>query len=283
MLNVSAGSFQRDVVEASRDQPVLVDFWAPWCGPCRALGPMLEQLERDYAGRFRLVKINSDENPDLSAQFGVRSIPFVIAFVDGQPVDSFVGVLPRAQLAAFIERIVPDPSELERRKAAALAAAGDRAGALAALRAALALNPANDAARIDLAARLLEGRPDAAALQEARQVLDKATQQSPQGRALATRLDSLAQADRLPPEAALRQRLAADSGDLRARADLARRLIAEQRFEAALEELLQIVERDRGFDDDFGRRTMLAVFDLIGDRPEVVSAYRRRLAAALNR
>ena len=160
MLNTTGQTFQSDVISASHEVPVLVDFWAPWCGPCRALGPMLERLEQDSAGRFRLVKINSDENPELSAQFNVRSIPYVVAFVDGQPVDSFVGVLPESQLRAFIDRVAPNPSEIERRKAAALAEAGDRAGALASVRAALALDSANDDARLDLAQIAAGGRGD---------------------------------------------------------------------------------------------------------------------------
>jgi putative thioredoxin len=288
MLNTSGQTFQRDVVDASRETPVLVDFWAPWCGPCQALGPMLERLEQDCAGRFRLVKINSDENPELSAQFGVRSIPYVVAFVDGNPVDSFVGVLPESQLRAFIDRVAPNPSEIERRKALALIESGDRSGAVASLRAALALEPANDDARVDLAALLLDGAgaPSADVVSNVRDLLAKTgplARQTPRFRAMQTRLDSFDQAAQLPSEAELERRIAAQPGDLQARADLARRFIAQGQLEPALEQLLEIVGRDRGFEDDFGRRTMLAVFDLMADRPEAVSAYRRRLASALNR
>jgi putative thioredoxin len=288
MLNTSGQTFQRDVIDASRETPVLVDFWAPWCGPCRALGPMLERLEQDCAGRFRLVKINSDENPELSAQFGVRSIPYVVAFVDGNPVDSFVGVLPESQLRAFIDRVAPNPSEIERRKALALIESGDRSGAVASLRAALALEPANDDARVDLAALLLDGAgaPSADVVSNVRDLLAKTgplARQTPRFRAMQTRLDSFDQAAQLPSEAELERRIAAQPGDLLARADLARRFIAQGQLEPALEQLLEIVGRDRGFEDDFGRRTMLAVFDLMADRPEAVSAYRRRLASALNR
>ena len=286
MLNTSGNAFQRDVIDASHEAPVLVDFWAPWCGPCRALGPMLERLEQDCGGRFRLVKINSDENPELSAQFGVRSIPYVVAFVDGRPVDSFVGVLPESQLRAFIDRVAPDPGEIARRKAAALVEAGDRAGAVASLRAALALDPANDEARLDLAGLLLDTAPGAEGVKEAAELLAKTsslTRQTTRLRALQTRVDSLEQAASLPSADELRLRIDARPADLQARADLSRQLIAQGRFEPALEQLLEIVSRDRAFGDDLGRKTILAVFDLMADRPSEVSAYRRRLASALNR
>jgi putative thioredoxin len=288
MLNTSGQAFQSDVIEASRELPVLVDFWAPWCGPCRALGPMLERLEQDCAGRFRLVKVNSDDNPELSAQFGVRSIPYVVAFVDGRPVDSFVGVLPESQLRAFIDRVAPNPSEMERRKALALVEGGDRTGAIAALRAALALGPANDDARLDLAGLLLDAAaaPIGATLDDIRDLLAKAgslARQTPRFRAIQTRLDSLERAAHLPSADELRQRIAERPADLPARADLARLLMAQGQFEPALEQLLEIVGQDRAFDNDFARKSMLAVFDLMADRPEAVGAYRRRLAAALNR
>jgi len=174
MIDASASSFERDVIEASRSMPVLVDFWAPWCGPCRILGPLLERLELAYAGRLRVVKINSDQEPGLAAQFAVRSIPYVVAFVDGQPVDSFVGVLPERELRAFVDRLLPNPAEIERRKAARLQAAGDASGAAHALRAALVLEPNHDATRWALAQLLIDAG-SSAALAEAATVLDGAS------------------------------------------------------------------------------------------------------------
>lgn len=285
MIEASASSFQREVVDTSHERPVLVDFWAPWCGPCRALGPVLEKVEAAYGGRFKLVKVNSDEHPELAAQFNVRSIPAVYAVVDGQVAASFVGAQPESAVRAFIDALLPNPSELERRKAKQLAAAGDRAGALTALRAALALAPGNDEARFDLAELLLDtSTPDA--LQEAADTLaalSRLNQNVPRAATLRTRLASTQRAGELPTAHALAARIAADPGDLAARLDLANLHIARREAAPALEQLLAIVERDRSFGDDIGRKTMLAVFEMAAAEPALVSQYRRRLAAALNR
>ncbi len=289
MIEATRQSFARDVIEASQRTPVLVDFWAPWCGPCRMLSPLLEKIETEFVGRLRVVKINTDENQEIAAQFKVRSIPYVVAFSDGQPIDSFVGVLAEGQLRAFVERLLPNPSELERRKAARLIAAGDIAAAASALRAAVALSGDNEAARFDLAGLLLDHAQmlgGAGAIEEADHLLSgaaKSTRDDPAWRALATRMESLRRAAALPPEDTLRARIDAAPGDLQSRLDLARLCIAQRRFEPALEQLLAIVERDRGFGDDVARKTMLSVFDLAADQPQLVAGFRRRLAAALNR
>jgi putative thioredoxin len=292
MLDATDTTFQRDVIDASHQQPVLVDFWAPWCGPCRALGPLLEKLEAAYGGRFRLVKVNSDQHPTLSAQFNVRSIPYVVAFIDGEPVNAFVGALPEGQLRAFVDALLPNPSEIERKKARELLAEGKTEAALLALRAALALNPANDAARWDLAelqiAQATKVAPDAAAplVNDARTVLDavaRAAQSEPRHRALLTRVQSLARAGALPQMNELQKRVAADGADLQARLDLANLQIARGDYEPALEQLLEIVARDRSFGDDIGRTTILSIFELMADEPARVATYRRRLASALNR
>jgi len=286
MIDTTQDRFTRDVIEGSHEVPVLVDFWAPWCGPCRVLGPMLEKLEREYDGRFRLVKVDSDRNPDLSAQFAVRSIPYVVAFVDGEPVNAFVGALPEAQLRAFIDKVIPNPSEIQRRKAARLRAAGDENAAATSLRAAIALDPESDAARLDLAGLLIDtGAGNPKHLEEAKQVLERVSRRNPDPviAALRTRLGALEASADLPSESDLEGRIKADGADLQARLDLANRLIAERRFAPALEHLLAIVEQQRDFRDDVARKTMLAVFDLAADQRELVSSFRRRLAAALNR
>ena len=289
MVEIGQTAFEREVLETSRDVPVLVDFWAPWCGPCRVLGPLLERLERDYAGRFRLVKINSDQNPELAAQFRVRSIPYVVAFFDGEPVDAFVGALPESQLRAFIDRLLPNPSEIERRKARRLSDAGQLAEAVAALRAAIALDPHAAQAQLDLAEILLERLPapvDEARIGEAERALAAAgasLRSDPRLHALGTRLASLRGATSAPESSQLLARVEANPGDLQARLDLAQWHIARREFEPALAQLIEVVERDRAFGDDAGRRTMLSVFELAAGQPPVVSAYRKRLAAALNR
>jgi putative thioredoxin len=289
MVEIGQTSFEREVIEASRDVPVLVDFWAPWCGPCRTLGPRLERLEQDYEGRFRLVKINSDQNPELSAQFRIRSIPYVVAFVDGEPVDAFVGVLPEPQLREFVDRLLPDPSEIERRKARRLAAAGQLAEAVAALRAAIALDPNATQAHLDLAEILLERLPtpvDEARIAEAERALAAVApklREDARWKALDTRLASLKSAASGPDKRQLLDRIRANSGDLQARLDLAQWHIARREFAPALAQLIEVVERDRTFGDDAGRRTMLSVFELAAQQPALVSGYRKRLAAALNR
>ncbi len=289
MIEAHESTFQREVLDASQQIPVLVDFWAPWCGPCRALGPLLEKLEQAYGGRFKLVKINSDESAQLAAEFGVRSIPFVVAFVGGEPVDSFVGALPEGQLRAFIDRVMPSPAEIERLKAQQHLEREELDAAVAALRTAVTLDPTNDRAHLDLAELLLDRLPppvDAARLAEAHdelQAVSAALRSDGRWRALDTRLSSLKKASSLPNVASLEARVAGEPSDLSARMQLAEQYIAQRDLPAALDQLLEIVARDRAFGDDAARRMMLSVFEMATDQPELVSTYRRRLSALINR
>jgi putative thioredoxin len=280
MIDVTLSSFETEVLAASRETPVLVDFWAPWCGPCRALGPVLEKLEREAAGRWKLVKVNSDESPELSARYGVRSIPYVVAFIDGKPAASFVGAQPEGTLRAFLEKLVPDPSDIELRKARDARAAGDAALAQDHLGHALALDPANDAARLDLVSLLLERNDVAAAREQWGQLSGRAPQASGYD-TTAARLEAAERATSLPAADELERRIAVNPGDLAARVDLAEVRVAGREFALALEQLLEVVKRDRKFGDDIGRRKMLAVFEMAAAEPELVSDYRRRLSSAL--
>lgn len=279
-LDITEDQFDAQVLQRSRSVPVLVDFWAPWCGPCKTLSPLLGRLVAEYQGRFVLAKVNVDDYPRLAQDFAVRSIPSVKAFVDGRLVDEFTGVLPEGALRDFIDRLMPPPAEVRRREAVAAHAAGDAERALTLLAEAWDLPGRGDAVLADRIGILLElGRLDEA--REAAALLSPVAHQDAHiGKLLAELRFAGGGAAR--PRAELEQAVAADPGDLVAREALARVLVAAGEYEAALGQLLEIVRRDRRFGDDVGRRTMLAVFDLLDGRGELVSRYRRLLAAALH-
>ncbi len=277
-VDVGADNFKQVVLEGSKKTPVIIDFWAPWCAPCRALKPVLEKLAEEYGGRFILAKINSDENQEIAASLGVRSIPAVKAVVDGKLADEFVGALPEGQVRAFIDRLLPSPSDLVCRQADELVAAGRNVDALALLDEALHLNPKNEAARIGRVEALLalnrvdEARAEFAALNPVHVDDNRVS-------VLKARLEFAGQATE--DAAQLEIRIAADPKDLNARLELARHYVQTQAYESALEQLLEIVRIDRKFGNDAGRKTMIEVFNLLGGQREVVDKYRRLLASAL--
>ena len=280
--DVSTADFHREVVEASRGALVLVDFWAEWCGPCRSLTPVLEKVVDSFDGRVRLAKINADVEQELSAHYAVRSIPNVKAFVDGRMVDEFSGALPEGALREFIARWLPSPNEALVTRATALRAAGDTAGAEALLREALAAEPELESAQLELADLLIaEGRTDEAG--EWLRALQYRARDEDRVKALNARLSLATGVGADDDRKTLEARVAADPEDLAARLALGRRLAADEHWEDALEALLEVVRRDRGFDDDAGRRTMLDVFNLMPPRHPALRTYRARLAQAINR
>lgn len=281
VIDVNDANFEQAVLDASTRAPVVIDFWAPWCAPCRALGPVLERLAAEYDGRFTLAKVNADESPTLTAQFGVRGIPSVKAIVNGALVDEFTGAPPEPMVREFIERVLPSPSEELRLQAAQVYTAGGDAGrALELLEQAAKADPENEAVRIDQAEIYLELKQ----LDAARKLLDSLSglaQMDERVTALRARLDLAQGAAQAGDEASLESRVAQEPGDLEARLQLAQILVARKRYDAALGHLLEIVKRDRGFKDDAGRKTMLEVFTLLGQDNELVAEYRRRLAGAM--
>jgi putative thioredoxin len=272
-------AFERDVLQASAKVPVLVDFWAPWCAPCRVLKPILEKLAGEYQGRFLLAKVNSDEHPQLSARFGVRGIPNVKAFVDGKLADEFTGALPESGVRAFIDRLIPTPGEKLRRAARALVAQGDFDQAERHLRTALELEPANHALRLDLVELLLAKNSHA----EAEALFAPIPERERDERAdkLYSLLALWKKSQDLPSMAELESRLAANPDDFESRLALGERLIADKRYEPALAALLEVVRRDRGALRSSARKLMVEVFNLAEDQAELVSSYRKLLAGAL--
>lgn len=275
-LDVSLADFQRSVLDDSRQRPVVVDFWAPWCGPCKSLKPILEKLAAEYGGKFRLAKVNSDENQELAQRYGVRGIPSVKAFVDGEMVDEFSGALPEAEVRAFLDRLIPSQADELRAQAAAVRQTGDHGAALQLLAEASKLEPAHVGIRLDAAEIMLDLNEADEAQRLLASVPDDADERVPQ---LKARLQFMGSAD--ADQTALQARIAADANDLDARLQLANQLIAAHHYEAGMDQLLEIVRRDRGFQDDVGRNTLLSVFNLLGGGP-LVSQYRRLLASALN-
>jgi putative thioredoxin len=316
MLDITHQNFEAELINASMQQPVLLDIWAEWCGPCKALGPVLEKLESAYQGRFRLGKLNADEQPEIAGQlsqmFGVRSIPFCVLFKDGQPVDGFVGALPEGEVRKFLDRHVPSVAEAaaeeEALAAEELLAEGDTNSALARLQAAVATNPANDDARYDYVRALLEAGDMEAARRAFEPVASKAML-DPRLAAVGHWLAACQAAPKARPNDTLEAILAANKRDFDARFELAQKHFARREFTQAMDQLLEIVMRDKGWRDELARKTYVAILEVMSKAPPkakaadsgtpakgtlevaakmtstpsdpVVDAYRRKLSMAL--
>jgi putative thioredoxin len=277
-------TFVKDVIEESKRQPVLVDFWAPWCGPCKQLTPVLEKAVKAAKGKVKLVKMNIDEHPAIPGQMGIQSIPAVIAFVNGQPADGFMGALPESQVVAFLERLTKDriggeAQDLLKAADAALAD-GDAAGA-AELYAQLL---AEDGANVPALAGLARCYVETGALDQAKQTLamvpEAKRNEGPVAAARAA-LELAEQAKTLGPLTELEQKVAANPLDHQARFDLAVALNGKGKRMEALDQLISIVKRDRKWNDDGARKQLVQFFDAWGPTDEATVEGRRRLSSIL--
>jgi putative thioredoxin len=277
-------SFVKDVIEASKQQPVLIDFWAPWCGPCKQLTPVLEKVVRAAKGKAKLVKMNIDEHPAIPGQMGIQSIPAVIAFVNGQPIDGFMGALPESQVKGFLERLIKDRVGGEEqdllKEADAALADGDPAGAAEIYAHLLA----EDATNVQAIAGLARCHVETGALEQAKQMLAMVPEAKRSDSAVAAAraaLEVAEQAASLGPITELEQKVAANALDHQARYDLAIALNAKNRRQEALDHLLEIVRRDRKWNDDGARKQLVQLFEAWGPtEPETVEG-RRRLSSIL--
>lgn len=300
MMNVTVENFDAEVIDASMHAPVLVDFWAPWCGPCKVIGPLLEKIETDYAGRFKLVKIDSDQEQELSQAFGIRSIPTCVLMVNGKPADGFMGAQPESQIKAFLDKHLPANDVLEAEVTGVEISdapdANDPQVQLEALHQAVLLAPQDEGARFDYVKLLLQMQQ----VEQARVAFAPVAAQAAQVRrleALERWLKAIDCAARYPDlaaaHAALDLKIAANRRDFEARFDKAQLAMAAQHWTVAMDELLDILMRDKTWSEDLARKTYIAILELIeppkvkvadGQIPPVdptVATYRRRLSSVV--
>jgi putative thioredoxin len=279
-MTVTASNFMSDVVDASSRIPVLVDFWAPWCAPCRQLSPVLDRIAGDYAGRITVAKVNTDEQPELSQQIGIRSLPTVVLFKDRTAVDHFVGVLPEAEIKQLIDKHVQQLSSGPVDEARVLKANGDFTTARQRLESALASKPES----VELQAELAELRALEGDLDGARNALERLHASDPNNAAV-KRLAALLQFSdviaKFPDVRALRARVESDSSDLECRHALSVHQLLGGNVEPALQTWLEMLRQHRGYKDDLARRSLILAFELIGEADPIVAQTRREMAKLL--
>jgi len=279
-VDVSEQDFEQSVVQRSHEVPVVIDFWAPWCGPCRALGPTLEKLAEEQQGKFILAKINIDENPMLAQAFQIQSIPAVKAVRNGALAGEFLGAQPEPNVRRFIEQLMPSEAESLAVEAQRLEETGKAQGAESLYRAALAKETNQPLALLGLA-RVLVQRGEENDAQTLLTRIPNTVPEHPAAQQLLAQLRLKQTGASAGDEQKYRDRLAADQNDLDARFELSQVLAAVGRFEEALTELLTIVKKDRKFRDEGARKAMLEIFEVIGARSDLAEHYRSELAKVL--
>jgi putative thioredoxin len=288
IADTTTQTFVKDVIEESKTRPVLVDFWAPWCGPCKQLTPVLEKVTKAAKGKLKLVKMNIDEHPpvfqQIAQQMGIQSIPAVLAFVNGQPIDGFLGALPEKQITEFVERLIKDRVGAEEKDALAAADAAlaekDYAGA-ADLYAKVLAQDANNIAAMAGLARCYVGTGNIEQAKKTLEMVPEAKQNDTAVAAARAAIELAAQTKDLSPVADLEAKVAADPKDYQARFDLALALNANGNREGAIDQLIEIVKRDRKWNDDGARKQLVQLFDAWGPTDEATLNGRKRLSSVL--